>query len=143
MELADAELKRSRQPAGAETGAKGDKLALQGTWKIVKKAKNGEAEDLKATPATLKFSGDTVVLSEGGEQQGKGTFTIDESKSPKRITLTGTSGHNAGRTFEAIYELDGDTFKLAYGIGANAGSPPGDFAGGRGQAVEVLERQKP
>jgi len=33
--------------------------------------------------------------------------------------------------------------KLAYGIGANAGTPPKDFGGGQGQAVEVLERQKP
>lgn len=139
----DAELKLSRQLAQADTPAKDDKQLLQGTWKVVKKVKNGEPEELKATPATLKFSGNTVTLSEGGEQQGEGTFSIDESKTPRRITLTGTSGQNAGRTFEAIYALDGDTFKLAYGIGENAGSPPKDFEGGQGQAVEVLERQKP
>jgi uncharacterized protein (TIGR03067 family) len=139
----DAELKLSRQLAEDDARAKNDKQLLQGTWKVVKKVKNGEAEELKAAPSTLKFAGDTVALSEGGGPQSAGTFTIDQSKTPKRITLTGTSGQNAGRTFEAIYELDGDTFKLAYGIGGNAGTPPKDFAGGQGQAVEVLERQKP
>lgn len=132
-----------RQLAPAEAAAKDDKQALEGTWKVVKKLKNGESVDLKAPAATLKFSGDVVSLSEGGEQQSAGTFAIDPSKSPKRITLTGTSGQNAGRTFEAIYELDGDSLKLAYGIGDNAAAPPKDFAGGQGQVVEVLERQKP
>jgi len=139
----DAELKLARQLAQADARAKDDKQLLQGTWKVVKKFKNGEPEELQATPATLKFSGSTVTLSEGGEHQSEGTFSIDESNAPKRMTLTGTSGQNAGRTFEAIYELDGDTFKLAYSIGESAGSPPKDFAGGQGQAVEVLERQKP
>ncbi len=139
----DAELRLSRQVAKANARATGDKQLLQGTWKVVKKVKNGEPEELKTAPTTLKFSGTTVTLWQDGEQQSDGAFAIDESKTPTRITLTGTSGQSAGRTFEAIYSLDGDTLKLAYGIGDNAGSPPKDFAGGQGQAMEVLERQKP
>jgi uncharacterized protein (TIGR03067 family) len=139
----EAELKLARHLAEAQGRAKDDKQSLQGTWKVVKKVKNGESEDLKDAPATLRFAGSTVTLSQGDEKQSEGTFVIDESKTPRRITLTGTTGQSAGRTFEAIYELDGDTFKLAYGTGDHAGTPPGDFAGGPGQAMEVLERQKP
>jgi uncharacterized protein (TIGR03067 family) len=139
----ETELKLARHLAQAEARANDGKQLLQGTWKVVKKVKNGEPEALKAAPTTLKFSGETITLSEGGEQKSQGTFTIDESKTPRHITLTGTTGQNAGRTFEGIYQLEADTFKLAYSIGDNAGAPPKDFAGGQGQAVEVLERQKP
>jgi uncharacterized protein (TIGR03067 family) len=123
--------------------ARSDKELLQGTWKVVKKVKNGEAEDAKENPMTIKFSGDTASATVGNETKGEGTFTIDESKKPKWITLAGTSGPNAGREFNAIYELDGDTLKLAYGTGDNNKTRPKDFSGKEREAMEVLERQKP
>ncbi|HWE94577.1 MAG TPA: TIGR03067 domain-containing protein [Tepidisphaeraceae bacterium] len=123
--------------------AKSDKELLQGTWKVVKKTKGGEAEDVKDNPMTIKFAGDVATATMGGETKGEGTFTIDESKSHRWITLTGTSGPNAGREFAAIYELDGDTLKLAYSTGENNKTRPKDFSGKEGEAAEVLERQKP
>jgi len=117
--------------------------SLQGTWKVVKKVKNGESEDVAAHPSSLKIAGDKVTAMEGDESKGEGTFTIDESTTPKRITMNGKTGPNAGRTFEAIFELDGDTLKLAYSIGDKAGTPPTDFSGGQGTAAETLERVKP
>jgi uncharacterized protein (TIGR03067 family) len=122
---------------------KSDKELLAGTWKVVKKVKNGEAEDTKDNPMTIKFAGDVASATVGDESKGEGTFTIDESKNPKWITFAGTSGPSAGREIAAIYELDGDTLKLAYGTGDNCKTRPKDFSGKEGEAMEVLERQMP
>ena len=91
----------------------------------------------------MTFAGEVVTLLQGGKEKSSGTFAVDESKTPRRITMTGKSGANSGTTFEAVYELDGDTLKLAYGLRDSAGTPPKDFNGGAGEASEVFERQKP
>lgn len=128
----------------ADRGANGrsDQQLLQGTWKVVKRVKNGATEDPAEHPTTLKFSGKAITETRDGKPAQKGAYTIDDSKTPKRITLTGKAGDNAGKTFEAIYEIDGDTLKLAYSFGENASIPPKDFAGGEGSGLLVLERER-
>src|SRR4051794_35775080 len=63
--------------------AKSDKEWIQGTWKVVKKTKGGEGEDVKDNPMTIKFAGDVATATAGGETKGEGTFTIDADKTPK------------------------------------------------------------
>ena len=128
----------------ADRGANGrsDQQLLQGTWKVVKRVKNGAAEDPAEHPTTLKFSGKAITETRDGKPAQEGAYTLDETKTPKRISLTGKSGDNAGKTFEAIYEIDGNTLKLAYSFGDNASTPPKDFTGGEGTGLLVLERER-
>jgi uncharacterized protein (TIGR03067 family) len=119
-----------------------DVKLLQGTWKVVKREKNGEAEDAKQHPTTLKFSDHKIVETEDDKTIQEGTFTLDDSKHPKRMTMSGTAGPNGGSVFEAIYQVDGDSLKLAYGAGSHASTAPKDFKGGDGVGILVLERQK-
>ncbi len=67
---------------------------------------------------------------------------MDESKNPKWITFKATGGPQAGKTFSAIYKLEGDTLTIAYSTGEQTETRPGDFSGKEGEAMEVLERQK-
>jgi uncharacterized protein (TIGR03067 family) len=128
----------------ADRGANGrsDQQLLQGTWKVVKRVKNGAAEDPAEHPTTLKFSGKAITETRDGKPAQEGAYTLDETKTPRRITLTGKAGDNAGKTFEAIYEIEGNTLKLAYSFGDNASTPPKDFTGGEGAGLLVLERER-
>lgn len=119
-----------------------DQQLLQGTWKVVKRVKNGQAEDVTEHPSTMRFAGRNVTESRDGHDVQEGTFAIDGSKSPRRITLTGTKGIHADKVFEAIYSIEGDTLKLAYSTADQAATPPAGFTGGEGEGLLVLERQR-
>jgi uncharacterized protein (TIGR03067 family) len=58
--------------------------------------------------------GQYVALVSGNPD--KGTYTLDEAARPKGMTITGTEGPNKGKTFPAIYELQGDTLRLCYDL---------------------------
>lgn len=133
---------RAEDSIRGEAG-RSDRQLLQGTWKVVKRIKNGHEEGASEHPSVLKISGTAIDETRDGKPAQQGTFVLDDSSSPKRITLTGKAGPDAGKVFEAIYEVDGNTFKLAYSIGDHAGTAPKDFAGGEGAGLLVLERQRP
>ena len=46
----------------------------------------------------------------------RGTYTLDSDAKPKGMTITGTEGPNRGKTFPAIYELNGDTLRICYDL---------------------------
>lgn len=58
---------------------------------------------------TLKIeNGKYEVTVKGEEHSDEGSFTLDESATPKRMTITSTSGPNKGKVFLAIYEIKGE-----------------------------------
>ncbi len=97
--------------AGAEDkSAQGDKDKLQGTWALVSGEHDGQpipAESAKTIK--LVFAGDKVTLHVN-EQKNEGTFKLAPDKKPKEIDLDMESGAVKG-----IYQLDGDTLKIAHG----------------------------
>jgi uncharacterized protein (TIGR03067 family) len=50
------------------------------------------------------------------------TYTLDPTSSPKRAKLTSDDGRNGGRSYDCIYELDGDSLKIAFVL--NPKTPP-------------------
>jgi len=101
------------RPASAATA---DTQAVQGTWQPVAGVLGGQA----VPAAVLKII--SLQLAEGkydvlvGTNPDKGTYTLDATVTPKAITVTGTEGPNVGKTFPAIYELDGDTLRICYDL---------------------------
>ena len=51
-----------------------------------------------------------------GNEPDRGTYTLDATSKPKGMTITGTEGPNNGKTFPAIYELEGDTLRICYDL---------------------------
>jgi uncharacterized protein (TIGR03067 family) len=93
-----------------------DAKAVQGNWKPIKADLAGQP----MTEAVLKSI--SLKLDKGkyevfvGTQPDKGTYTLDSSSRPKGMTIAGTEGPNQGRTFPAIYELEGDTLRICYDL---------------------------
>lgn len=125
-------------PAGAEEkSAKDDKEKLQGTWVLVSGEHDGQPipEEVAKT-VKLVFAGDKVTLYHN-DQKNEGTFKVAADKKPKELDLDMDSGAVKG-----IYQLDGDTLKLA---NAKPGEErPKEFPKkeGSGLTVATLKRQK-
>ena len=59
------------------------------------------------------------------ESPDKGTVTYNSSADPKEMDIKGVEGPNKGKTFLAIYELDGDKLKICYDLSGK--SRPKEF----------------
>ena len=124
----------------AAEGAKGDKDAIQGEWKIVsaKKAGKGPAEE-DVIGRTLTITADEVKFHfDAG-------YTLDPSKDPKRIDLTPSegAGNEKGKVFQGIYKLAGD--KLTIHLAHPGEDRPTDFENkddGTNNLLLELERVK-
>jgi uncharacterized protein (TIGR03067 family) len=93
-----------------------DSKGLNGTWAPQSGEFGGNKfpdEILKTIKLEIK-DGTYAVMA--GKEVDKGTAKIDASKKPKEMDITGTDGPNKGKTFPAIYELDGDTLKVCYDL---------------------------
>jgi len=89
---------------------------LQGTWIAATLEYNGN-KVLGDTVKELKIviEGDTMTIKSEApevEKYGKATLKIDPSTSPKIVDINITKGDEKGTTFEAIYELNKDEWKL-------------------------------
>jgi RNA polymerase sigma factor (sigma-70 family) len=103
---------------------------LQGAWIIL-------SDDGKPVNVELEFLKDRVLTSDGGH----GRFTIDESKSPKQITITITKQPN--ETTRGIYKIEGDRLTIASYNGPGKLLPTAFEPDDKARInVMVLERQK-
>jgi uncharacterized protein (TIGR03067 family) len=94
--------------------------ALNGLWALTSGVSKGESMP-EATVNTIRLalrSGKYSVRV--GNQVDQGTYTIDASKTPKTLTLEGTSGPNKGKKMLAIYELEKETLKVCYDTSGKA-----------------------
>ncbi|HEV3167458.1 MAG TPA: TIGR03067 domain-containing protein [Isosphaeraceae bacterium] len=102
-------------PARADDEApSGDLAKLQGKWTSM----GGPARD---TPVLLELKGTTVTMSAkfaDGQTRTmvQGTIKVDEKAKPRAIDFLKCKGPLDGPLpdTQAIYDLDGDTLKIAY-----------------------------
>ena len=125
--VAEDETKDVDRPASAPQTVR---FRFDGIWKPKGAMLGGVLLPPPALQAiTLKIAKDKYEVTVDGEDHSdKGTFTLDETTTPKRMSIKSTAGPNQGRTFLAIYEIKN----------ADAMRPPlGDhFSCGNNQAVE-------
>lgn len=133
---------------GAGDPVKDDLAKMQGTWVAIKGILDGK-EIEGSTGVKLVFDGHKLTSGKGEVS----TFTIDPTKKPKAIDLTPPGKKKI--TIPGIYQIDGDTLKLAFASakgtgnttgtgnkgGVEVGKRPTDFEGKHGSAV-ILKREK-
>ncbi len=102
-----------------------DLQAVQGHWKPTRAEIAGQPmPDAFVQSVHLNLSnGKYEVLV--GEKPDRGTYTIDASSTPKRMTIVGTEGPNVGKTFPAIYDIKADTLRICYDLSGT--KAPGEF----------------
>ena len=94
-----------------------ERKLLQGTW-LPTAAELSENPFDEATLKTMKLvvEGDKYTVTVGKSPFDKGTIKIDPAAKPKTMDIIGTDGPNKGKTFLAIYELNGDTLRVCYDL---------------------------
>jgi uncharacterized protein (TIGR03067 family) len=117
---------------------------FQGSWVLISAVDNGKAlpdKEIKRLRVTIRNNGfqleqDTRLISEG-------IFTINPDRKLKEMDEIHTLGRNKGKTYLAIYELDGDRQRLCF---ADARKPrPTEFSSkpGSGHLLQVWKRERP
>jgi uncharacterized protein (TIGR03067 family) len=115
---------------------------LQGSWVQVECEADGirnSVDEFGAENITTISGNNFSVTRADGSLAIKGTFKLNLQHSPKHIDWTDTFGTNAGKTFPAIYTLDGDTFTFCAG---DEGARPDAFLTRKNQVRRVLRRVK-
>ena len=102
--------------AARSQDAADERKLLQGTW-LPTAAELSENPFGEATLKIMKlvFEGDTYNVTVGISVD-RGTTKIDPAAKPKTMDIIGTDGPNQGKTFLAIYELNGDTLRICYDL---------------------------
>ncbi len=112
---------------------------LQGTWRVVDLETDGQrVPEPMLAQARIVVRGDRFS-SLGMGATYEGTMVLDPTATPRRLDIRFDEGPEAGNTDLAIYELDGDTWRLCLGTGDDR--PTGFSAEpGSGRALETLRR---
>jgi uncharacterized protein (TIGR03067 family) len=100
--------------------AKKDPDTLQGTWLPTAAELGGKPlpDEVRKT-ISLVIQDDQYTVTVGGAKD-KGTLKFNPKAKPKELDITGSEGPNKGKTIQAIYERDGDTFKICYDLSGKA-----------------------
>jgi len=126
----------------AQGGTQPEQKGLQGTWKFVSMTTSSgkirppeQIADMK-----ISISGQQYTLTKGGKALERATLTDDPSKQPKALDLTFTQGDAKGQTLTCIYEVTGDTLRIAW---SEPGKPrPTEFANRAGLRQDLWELQR-
>lgn len=116
--------------------------AIQGKWQILSIAFEDKVLR-RENPLEWKeaFQNDVLIrgdqLSQAGG--GQGTFTLDDSRSPKQITVRDAEGKLA---FRGIYAVQGDVLKVCFDGDGKSVRRPEEFATQKGTPLIVLELQR-
>jgi uncharacterized protein (TIGR03067 family) len=101
-------------------GARDDREALQGIWRVIAQETEGENDfDPRANKVTRwVFKKDQLLIKTdvGGEQTRTCAYTLDPTRTPKTLDVTAQDPDTGKtKTFRrAIYSLDGDVLKVCY-----------------------------
>lgn len=112
--------------AVAAAPADADRAALRGTWVLEAATLEGRdhADDFRGMKLIL--DGDRYTL-DFEKNTDKGTFTLDPTKTPKRIDVRSAEGPFKGKTLPGIYELKGDTLRVCLDGDGKADKRPTAF----------------
>jgi uncharacterized protein (TIGR03067 family) len=110
-----------------------ERKLLQGTW-LPTAAELGEKafDDATLKAMTLVLDGDKYTVTVG-KAIDKGVINIDPTAKPKTMDIIGADGPNKGKTFLAIYELNGDTLRVCYDLSGKA--RPSEFKTKKGEVL--------
>ena len=103
------------EPKGDKQQATAKALeSFSGTWEIVKVSPDGAT---KAAKLLFRKDGTYAALDKDGKELWAGTFEIDPGATPKVWDHRSHDGKKKGDDVLGIYELDGDSLKVACVVG--------------------------
>jgi uncharacterized protein (TIGR03067 family) len=120
-----------------------DLKALRGTWVVVAAEQDGKPLD-RIKDGTLVVKDVNFHITTKGGTEMKGDLRLNASKKPRYMDLAHQEGLLRDKTWEAIYELDGDDLKICYAEVGSDKPRPEKFAAPKGSGLlfVTLKREK-
>lgn len=123
--------------ANAEDAAKAT-AKLDGKWMIVSMVRNGKEEETLKGATRINKAGMYRVVDKDDKEIVHGSFTIEAGKNPSTMDMTPASGRYKGKKLLGIYQLDGDSLKVAF---SETGTDrPTEFTGKPGVVYVIHKR---
>jgi uncharacterized protein (TIGR03067 family) len=89
--------------------------SLAGTWSCISATVDGKALPTTVTDLLrLTLTKDRYKTEKGSEVLFDSTYNIDQSKSPKEISMVGTEGELTGKVAPGIFSYDGKILRICY-----------------------------
>ena len=132
-----------KAPTSPLTDTDAEVARMQGVWKPVGAILSGNRLPPPALKAiTLTVSGNKYeVVVEGEDHADRGTFAVDVSTTPRRLTLKSQEGPNKGKTFLAIYETKSPTaMRVCYDLSGQ--EFPTDFKAPKDSSLYIAGYRK-
>ena len=85
---------------------------LNGTWEVTAVVSDGKEVTLPEEKTTVTLRDGKYAGAAGGRVVAQGTDEIDPTSSPKSMDITPATGEYSGKTYPAIYEVKGDTYRV-------------------------------
>lgn len=132
------------QPHQQGDAVQSDRQALQGSWVLA----GGEELGRVVAPDRIKesrrstrwtFDGDTLRITEAGES-AVARYSLDVEASPKEMDVLPAA---EPQPTLLIYELDGDTLRIAFDVSVDGPGRPAGFEAGEDVVVLRLRRESP
>jgi uncharacterized protein (TIGR03067 family) len=117
-----------------------DKQQLQGAWALTSAVVSGRSGNVQL-PSALVVNGDKIVVKLSDRWEG--TFTLDPSRSPRRINIVTRLADGAkGEEVRGVYELRGDELYICL-VGGDAPRPASVRASPEsGEVSMALQREQ-
>jgi uncharacterized protein (TIGR03067 family) len=127
--------------AADDAAVKKEFKALEGKWKIVALAQNGqEIPNDQLPPIRFTMRPDGTATGQTPDGQATVTSSVDPARDPKTIDIVHVEGSGKGKRQYGIYKLEGGRFTIAVTLpGAKEEERPQDFTKG---VLLVFERVK-
>jgi uncharacterized protein (TIGR03067 family) len=114
---------------------------IEGTWLLIKYELNGQ----KGKPSTeiqevMTFQRGTFTSTFGNRYTWRGQYRIDPARRPSHLDEIATHGDFKNQPIRCIYQIDGDTLRVANLAAPNRRRPQGFKADG--VYVETYQRVK-
>lgn len=99
-------------------------VGIEGTWRETGFEANGQKINNNFEVVTTYRSGTFTIVSPG---PSAGSYRIDHSRNPPQLEWLPSSGAHKGKTIKWIYQIDGDTLKIACLVHEYEKRPPQGF----------------
>jgi uncharacterized protein (TIGR03067 family) len=125
----------------AEEGRKAGRADLAGVYRITSGQEDGkDVPKSRIEGAVVTVTGNKMSMKDKDTKEFFAcTFTLDTSKTPWSITMTGTAPKK-GEVVKGIIEKDGDTVKLCYAL-PGADTPTSFTTTKKGQHCFIMKKK--
>jgi uncharacterized protein (TIGR03067 family) len=121
--------------------ARKDLAAMQGDWACDSMERDGEKFPDEAAQALFRtVKGNAYTVHRFKKQVGKGTFTLDATKTPKQIDITLAGGK--GKPILGIYKIEDGKLTMCYPMPGGARPAAFTTKADSGHTLAVWSREK-